>query len=260
MSSARTNHGTRLISYAQNAEDVVLLRAFRDNPGGVYVDVGAGHPVDGSLTKNLIDLLGWTGVDIEPQADLCRALAEHHPRSSVVECCVGAPGRRTFYRLPDNWGMGTLDPEVAQRHSVSGWDVVEHEVAVVPLDDVLEGRVLPEFELLKIDVEGAEREVLDTLSLDYWQPQVVVIEATRPATTEPSHSEWEAYLTRADYRLCLFDGLNRFYVSPSAGHLEASLRAPANIFDRFVPAYWWRRLSDEAKDAADPERVLARTI
>ena len=38
----------QLVSYAGNAEDVVLMRAFADRPGGFFVDVGAGEPVRGS--------------------------------------------------------------------------------------------------------------------------------------------------------------------------------------------------------------------
>src|SRR5882757_195898 len=49
--------GYGLIAYGGNAEDVVLMRAFADRQDGFFVDVGAGEPVSGSLTKN-IDRLG----------------------------------------------------------------------------------------------------------------------------------------------------------------------------------------------------------
>ncbi|WP_433382522.1 hypothetical protein [Streptosporangium sp. CA-115845] len=56
----------RLVAYGQNAEDVVLTRAFADRRAGFFVDVGAGEPVRGSLTKNLVDRLGRRGVSVEP--------------------------------------------------------------------------------------------------------------------------------------------------------------------------------------------------
>ncbi|TDD40567.1 hypothetical protein E1287_00930 [Actinomadura sp. KC06] len=41
-----------------NTEDFEQTRAFADRPGGSFVDVGAGEPVSGSLTKNLVDPQG----------------------------------------------------------------------------------------------------------------------------------------------------------------------------------------------------------
>ena len=40
-----------LISYAQNAEDIVLYRTFRSEPVGFYVDLGSGTQKEG-LSQN----------------------------------------------------------------------------------------------------------------------------------------------------------------------------------------------------------------
>src|ERR1700693_1107726 len=53
------------ITYAQNFEDVRLWKALRDEPERFYVDVGAGHPVENSVTK-LFSGRGWHGVNVEP--------------------------------------------------------------------------------------------------------------------------------------------------------------------------------------------------
>jgi FkbM family methyltransferase len=243
-----------LIAYAQNGEDVVLYRTFKNVTRGFYVDVGSGDPTEGSVTKNLIDRLSWRGIDIEPQLPLCEALRRERPRSLVIDCAVGIKKEeRAFYRLSDNWGMSTLDQSIANRHRESGWTVFEDVVSVMPLDEILEGRAVPGFELLKIDVEGSEAEVLASFSIKLWRPQVVVVEATLPATTEMAHEEWEHFLLEAGYRLCLFDGLNRFYVSGDAQHLTESLSIPANIFDRYIQLRWWKGLTEEARRFADPD-------
>ena len=41
-----------MISYAQNFEDVILNRLFKGKANGFYIDVGAWHPVDHSVTKH----------------------------------------------------------------------------------------------------------------------------------------------------------------------------------------------------------------
>jgi hypothetical protein len=49
-----------MITYAQNFEDVLLARVFRGRTDGFYVDVGAGDPIELSVTKWFYDL-GWSG-------------------------------------------------------------------------------------------------------------------------------------------------------------------------------------------------------
>ena len=56
------------VSYAQNHEDVLLFRALGHVRNGVYVDVGASHPEEDSVTKAFSDR-GWTGVNIEPSPE-----------------------------------------------------------------------------------------------------------------------------------------------------------------------------------------------
>lgn len=52
------------VSYAQNAEDVVLWRALGGVSHGRYVEVGASHPSDDSVTRAFYER-GWSGVTIE---------------------------------------------------------------------------------------------------------------------------------------------------------------------------------------------------
>ena len=54
-----------MISYAQNFEDVVLWRALKNVKNGFYIDVGANHPIGGSVTKWFYEQ-GWSGINIEP--------------------------------------------------------------------------------------------------------------------------------------------------------------------------------------------------
>ena len=55
-----------MISYAQNAEDVLLNRAFAGRGDGFWIDVGASDPVVNSVTKHFSDH-GWRGINVEPE-------------------------------------------------------------------------------------------------------------------------------------------------------------------------------------------------
>ena len=97
---------------------------------------------------------------------------------------------------------------------------------------LLEAGLKPgEIHFCKIDVEGAEADVLEGLDVAGWRPWVVVVESTRPNSTEQTHESWEPSLLSAGYEFCLFDGLNRFYVANEHAELRHKLSAPANVLD-----------------------------
>lgn len=232
------------IAYGNNAEDIVLLRAFADRHHGFFVDVGAGEPDLGSLTKNLVERLGWRGVNIEPLPERLRRLVDARPHDVNLQMAVGTePGTAVFHRILPTAklelaaGLSTLQPEIVAMHRANGFSVEDFDVEVVPLKSIFAAYAEPGFDLLKIDVEGSEGSVLASADLGTWRPRTVVVEATLPNTAIPSHAGWEPALLECGYMLTLFDGLNRFYVRDDEPELAAALSVPANVTDRFIPAY-----------------------
>jgi hypothetical protein len=66
-------------SFSQFGEDRFLLRYFRDQTSGFYVDVGASHPFSFSNTYLLYER-GWRGLNLEPAPDDFALLQRHRPR------------------------------------------------------------------------------------------------------------------------------------------------------------------------------------
>lgn len=220
------------VSFAQNAEDVVLWRALRGVMEGVYVDVGAADPVVDSVTKAFSDR-GWRGVNVEPVPELAEALRAARPRDTTFAVAAGAAASERDLYVVDGTGLSTLVPEEAALRQAEGFTIERIGVRVRPLDDLLgeaglDGRPI---HFCKVDVEGAEPEVLAGFDLARWQPWVLVIEAVRPQSGEPAERAWEGAVFGAGYELCLFDGLNRFYVAPNHPELAAALSAPASVLD-----------------------------
>ena len=233
------------VSYAVNGEDVILLRAFADCRQGFFVDVGAGDPVEESVTKNLVDRLNWRGINIEPLPDLFERLQSVRPNDINLSVAIDTqPGKATFYRilpapgLEGGRGLSTLDFTVAQMHRQTGWGAQEMEVDVVTLEAIFAEHAYPGFDLLKVDVEGREASVLASADLAFWKPRVLVVEATVPDSTEPSHQEWEKMVLDKGYSFALFDGLNRFYACDDEPELLKRLSVPVNVFDRWIPVAW----------------------
>jgi FkbM family methyltransferase len=222
---------TRRISYAQNGEDIVLHRALKDVPAVTYADVGAAHPVVDSVSKSLHEL-GWRGIHVEPVPSYAQGLREQRPDDVVVEGGAGLTETTLpFWFVPDS-GLSTTSKDEADQARRRGWVVNESSIRVRPLADILDehldGRVL---HALKVDVEGAEAEVLGGADLGRHRPWVVVVEATRPNSVEKTHHLWESHLTDLGYVRALFDGLNQWYVSPDHPELVGRLSYPACPLD-----------------------------
>jgi hypothetical protein len=123
------------VSYAQNAEDIRVWRAFhmRQDPplergdGFTYVDVGANEARHLSITASLYDL-GWRGLLIEADPALARDLRTLRPSDAVVECAASdSDGTLTFNTVPGT-GLGTLNTGEAQAAARRGVRVPgEHE-------------------------------------------------------------------------------------------------------------------------------------
>lgn len=77
-----------LPAYAQNAEDVMLWRLFKNQASGLYVDVGAQDPEIDSVTKRFYDH-GWFGLNIEPVATYHEALKRSGRATSISMCWWG---------------------------------------------------------------------------------------------------------------------------------------------------------------------------
>lgn len=222
------------ISHAQNREDVLLWRVLRHVSAGFYVDVGANHPNDDSVTKAFYDR-GWSGINIEPLAGHFRELKALRPRDVNLCVAVGATeGEIELFDTPVR-GLATASAEVAQGHRAGGMPVRSTRVPLRRLDAILAEHAPTAVHFLKIDVEGFEEDVLKGMDFVRWRPWVVVVEATRPNSSELD-THWEALVTDHGYRPVYFDGLNRYYLADEHPELAAAFGAPPNVFDDYVTA------------------------
>ena len=235
-----------MISYAQNFEDVVLNRVFHAVQQGRYIDIGAYDPAVDSVTKHFYDR-GWSGVNVEPIARFHEKFVAARPRDWNINSAVGAAvGMVQFNEWGDS-GLSTccdtLDETCVKQ---MGFERSTYTVPMTTLAEITAQLGGLPVDFLKIDVEGAERDVLLGGEWRAFRPRVILLEAVKPKLPgcdiygyEPAWFEWEGLLFANGYEFGLFDGLNRYYYRREEPALRAPLSYPANITDgfRLVPSH-----------------------
>jgi FkbM family methyltransferase len=221
-------------TYAQNFEDVLLWRAFKDEVNGFYIDVGAWDPDADSVTRAFSER-GWRGINIEPVPAAFRKLAASRPADVNLQVAVGErESDAILYEVADT-GLSTLVRDQAEKHAAAGFSIRPQPIRIVTLAEICERHAVATIHFLKLDCEGSERDVLLGADFVRFRPQVVLVEATAPNSQEPTHAEWEDVLLGQGYRFAWFDGLNRFYVAQEhEARIAPLLACPPNVFDGFV--------------------------
>jgi FkbM family methyltransferase len=245
------------LSYAQNLEDYHLELMFAGQEHGTYVDVGGGHPVADNVSFWFY-LKGWRGLVVEPQQALADLYAHVRPRDHVACCLAGrADGEAEFHVVEKLHGFSSTVREHAAGAGRFGAGFTTIRRPVRTLKALIAEAGLATIDFLKIDVEGAEAEVLAGLDLDRIHPRVILIEAVAPGSMEDASAGWEGELVRRGYSFALFDRLNRFYVSDEAKELAARLPPEPAPWDRV--AHLWD--CGRAPERADhPDHALAQVL
>ena len=172
------------VSWSQAAEDLAILAVLEDIEEGLYLDIGAHHPTRFSVTRHLFQR-GWSGVNVDANADLIPNFLNARPLDISINYCVGD---KKEYQLSvfEETAISTVNQE---------WDAkflqennVRNSVRTVPgitLQKLLEEHFPtkgPDF--LNIDIEGADLEALKSGKLNLLprnlRPAWILVESNAP--------------------------------------------------------------------------------
>lgn len=202
-----------IVSYAQNREDILLEAFFPEVKEGFYVDVGANHPVNDSVTKRFYDK-GWRGINIEPNKKLWQLLRNDRPRDINLQLGVSNKNGEFLFREYKNHGLSTFSSDMKASYEKSKQpeagtqEFLEYKVPVTMLreifDDHVKGRPI---HFLKIDIEGYEYEALEANDWKKYRPMMICIESNHIVR------DWRPLLKKHGYEKVFFDGLNDYYLA-----------------------------------------------
>jgi len=245
------------LSYAQNLEDYHLDLVFAGQRSGTYVDVGGGHPVADNVSFWFY-LKGWRGLVVEPQRALADLYAHVRPRDRAVACLAGrSEGEAEFHLVQRLHGFSTMLRANAEGAARFGAGFATVQLPVRPLAALIAEAGLEAIDFLKIDVEGAEAEVLAGMDFRRFRPRLVLVEAVAPGSMAEAWAAWEPDLLAHGYRFAFFDRLNRFYLAEEAADLAARLPTEPAPWDT-VAHLWDCGRAPQRPD--HPDHTLAKAL
>jgi FkbM family methyltransferase len=230
-----------MLTYAQNFEDVMLARLFGKQPLGFYIDIGAWHPTELSVTKHFYDL-GWSGINVEPIKKQYELFAAERPRD--LNLCVAVADRKgplRFQECTSDTALSTIDDAQAAALTKQGKEIASYDIDAVTPAEIFAYSNGKTIDFLKIDTEGCEERIVSSVDWQSVRPRVLVIEAAvrLDQSLDWDHVKvlrnwdaWEPLLLASGYIFAWYDGLNRFYLRREDAHLAPRLSIPPGVYDQ----------------------------
>lgn len=198
----------------------IYMAQFGYKNTGSFVEIGAFNCYNWSNTYTLA-LAGWNGLLVEPQEKEfheCSELYNDNPNIILEQCCIGKENGTIQLYLGGS--TSTIKTEMIETYNSIEWAKFGGlredrfvECEMFTLDTLLKKHNQAiGFEVLVIDVEGAELDVLSGFTLEKWQPQMVIIEAHEQSDDErlsaKAHKINEYF---EEYKKIYSDHINNIY-------------------------------------------------
>lgn len=224
----------RIISYAQNKEDIILSAFFDENKPGYYVDIGAYDPLLDSVTQYFYQR-GWNGINVEPNPERLKLFVSARPRDININAAISNNGPKTKLRIYSSMdGLSTINRSQIKLYENDKEFQAEYkdiEVRTVKLSALLAEHSVGVIDFLKVDVEGHEYQVLESNDWSKFRPKVLCIEANH------INHDWRSLLQKNGYEKIFFDGLNEYYIESSNTEIKSKFNYVQSMIGREIISY-----------------------
>ena len=160
-------------SYSFGAQDLIINYFFKDKKKGVYIDVGCFHPFKGNNTKILYDK-GWSGINIDLDFHTIDLFNYVRRRDENICAAISEEeGEKEFYFFHNRSAINSLDK--GRKNSANEIK----KIKTFTLNSIIEKTKFRDkkINLLLIDVEGHELEVIKSINLKMYAPEMIIIES-----------------------------------------------------------------------------------
>tara|TARA_Y100000782_G_C10107289_1_gene233005 strand:+ start:198 stop:794 length:597 start_codon:yes stop_codon:yes gene_type:complete len=157
-------------------EDTAILDYFKDKKSGFYVDVGCYHPIHRNNTYLLYEQ-NWRGINIDVSQFSVELFDHLRPDDLNYNCAVSNKNEtvKLFFQKELSQ-LSTIENDQAKK--VFQGNIKEKEIQAFTLDEILNRDKYKnvKIDFLNIDVEGADFKVLDGLSFQKFNPELICVE------------------------------------------------------------------------------------
>jgi len=200
-----------VFTYAQAGEDRIIeqiLVQFLGLQGGYYVDVGANEPISKSNTFRLYER-GWFGLSIDGNQTLINKHKKLRPRDRAVCAVVSREESDVIFMVASDPALS----HIATVNEVTQGKSIEKLTCATTLETLFAKNDVPKrFELLSIDVEGADFDVLRSFDLSRYRPTLIVIEMACFEIENARQNAIYLFLVGSGYKMVGYSGRNGFFL------------------------------------------------
>ena len=158
--------------YSFGGIDALVCRIFNTQKKGIYIDVGCYHPYNGNNTKLLYDK-GWSGINIDLDFHTIDFFNFIRKRDENINIAISEKeGEKDLYFFHNRSAINSLS-EIRKKEAKE-----IKRIKTKTLNSIIENSKFKDekIQLLSIDVEGHEIEVLRSIDLNKYFPEMIVIE------------------------------------------------------------------------------------
>ena len=163
-------------SYSGGAIDLIVDYYFKNKKKGIYIDVGAFHPFNGSNTYKLFKR-GWEGINIDLDHQTIDIFNHFRPNDENICAAVSETvEEKNLYFHHNRSAINTIEERLGHRAKEI------KKIKTKCLNDIIENTKYKSsnIDFLSIDVEGHELDVIKGLDLEKYPVKIIVIEHQDP--------------------------------------------------------------------------------
>ena len=201
----------------------IYQKVFGYKTDGFFVEVGA---YDGYRWSNTVPLIkaDWSGVMIEPIDKYYNSCVDRYKDNDKIEvynCCIGWENNNK-QKVYSGGPCSTVLEDVVEVYNQTNFHNLDTDVYIesvmYTLDTFLEDKRIEEnFDVLCIDVEGAEWKILEVFNIDEWKPKMAIVEThekhQNKLIQESGNSKLiNEYFKHNNYQQIYVDEVNSIYI------------------------------------------------
>jgi FkbM family methyltransferase len=178
-------------TYSMYGEDLFIKNFFKNKRNGIYLDVGAYHPLDGNNTYLLYKKKNWRGINVDVNPLSIELFKKARKSDLNINTAVSSKkGFVTLYFRRKINMLNTLSKKIAKIHFRNGFQ--EKKIESNTLNNILKQSEYKnkKIDFFNLDVEGHELDILKSLNFKRYQPTLICVEI---------HNHEEMYNHKTDY-------------------------------------------------------------